>query len=356
MQDSKDNKLELKESLFVYSINHHDADLEMREQLKLAADTQDKLKSSLREVSGLKEWTIIDTCNRWELYGVVDQEDIDERLKPMLTEHFSMNGNPIDEVMMTDNESAMIRHLFEVCSGLDSQMVGETEILGQVKSAFERAQEDKSTGANLNRIFNKAFQTAKWVRTNTEIGKGQVSIGNVAANLGSRIFEDLKECRVLLIGSGEVGTNTAYSLHNRAVKSITITSRNFDKSRSLAKELGAAVLEFDQFKDQLHDFDIVIACTAAPGAILDLKTIKKVMRQRSFKPMFFIDLALPRDIDPKAHKLSQVFIYNLDDISAIANENLENRKSEIQRCRDIIASKAWVTWLEVMRRSRLIKR
>ncbi len=339
--------------LFAYSFNHHQADMEVRELLKLDAKARETLVDRFRAIPGLESYVVLDTCNRWEIYGVASEEAVLDDIWVCIEAVFPLNMAQLKSIVCEFRESQMIQHLFEVCAGMDSQMVGETEILGQVKAAYSEADENSQIDMVLHRVFSKAFQAAKWVRTHTLIGKGQVSIGNVSVDLASRIFGNLKECKVLLIGSGEVGRLTAQALKNRDTESVTFVSRTFSNALSLADEIGGDVIPWNQLYEVLHRFDIVVSSTSAPHVILDKKRAKVMMRQRSYRPLFIIDLAMPRDIEPVVGKISQVFLYNLDDVSEIANENLESRSQEIETYRHTISAKAWVTWLEVVRRQRM---
>lgn len=341
--------------LFVYSFSHHMADMDVREKLKLAPDAKQQLEARLREVEGLRSHVVVDTCNRWEVYGVGETLEVSEFVWKSIRDAFDLPEERLKAIVAEFRESQMIQHLFEVSAGVDSQMVGETEILGQVKSAYSNADGLKQVDMTLHRIFSKAFQAAKWVRTHTSIGRGQVSIGNISVELASRIFGDLDACKVLLIGSGEVGRLTAQALKNRNAKSIHFTSRSLVNAQNLAGEIGGEVFPFEKLEQKLHEFDIIVSSTAAPGHILERAPLKKVMRKRSYRPLFMIDLAMPRDIEPSVGKISQVFLYNLDDVSNIANENLESRSNEIEGCKRELSAKAWVTWLEVIRRQKMRK-
>ena len=230
-------------------------------------------------------------------------------------------------------------------------MIGETDILGQMKQAYARAKETHCTGTILNRLFEKSFQAAKSVRTKTKIAHGQVSIGNIAVDLGNRIFGNLSNSRVLLVGSGDVAEKTAQSLKSRGVADITVTSRKFENAHILAHKFGGAAIEFSDFVPQLKRFDIVISSTAASETIIDQNMIKDTLKNRPDQPFFLIDLALPRDIDPGVDAFENVYLYNLDDLSAIANENIEMRKAEIDQARQILKAHAWSLWLQLRRRT-----
>ena len=210
------------------------------------------------------------------------------------------------------------------------------------------------TGTVLNRLLGKELQAAR-PHDPTGITRGQISIGNVAVDLASRIFGRLKNSRVLLLGSGEVGELTAHALKNRGVTDISVSSRTFENAHKLAHDFGGAAIDFDDFFSQLHRFDIIISSTAAPGCILTPQAIHNALRKRPAQPLFLIDLALPRDVDPTVDTLDNVYLYNLDDLSTIANENLAQRKGELDKARRILKAHAWNLWLQLRRRSILLR-
>ncbi len=342
-------------ALFAFSFSHHQADLHLREQLKLDTDERRELLDALQRIPGLCSHVVLDTCNRWEVYGVALREGVVDQVWKCICDAFPVSDAELHHLVNEYRESRMIQHLFEVSAGVDSQMVGETEILGQVKAAYGDADEANHVDLVMHRIFNKAFQAAKWARTHTQIGRGQVSIGNITVDLATRIFGELSSCKVLVIGSGEVGRLTAQALRSRAARSLTFTSRTLEHAQLLATEMKGAVFAMEGLVERLPEFDIVVSSTASPQVLLSRETMKQVMRRRSFRPLFMIDLAMPRDIEPSVGKISQVFLYNLDDVSSIANENLESRSQEIDACKRALSARAWSTWLEVVRRQQMRK-
>ena len=335
---------------FVYSFNHHRAGLELREHLKPGDAERSLFIERLGQMKGLEEYLILDTCNRWELYGVAESSELCPQIWQRVSELFPLSDEELESIVTKHHGEEMVKHLFEVSSGVDSQMIGETEIFGQVKKALSEASHNHTVHSVLTRIFSKAFQAAKWVRTHTMIGRGQVSIGNVSVDLAGRIFGELRQCRVLVVGTGEVGRQTAQALKNRKVESLTFASRKLENAERFAFEIGGEVIPFEAFREHLHAYDIVIACTSAQETIMDRDCVRKALAKRSFKPLFLIDLGLPRNIEPTVSRLSQVFLYNLDDVSEIANANLETRAMEIEECKGILSGRARATWTDVTRR------
>jgi glutamyl-tRNA reductase len=341
------------QSLFVLGSSHHQAPLEVRERFALSQDEANTLQKQLFADEHIRECLIVNTCNRLEIYGLATTADIE----PIIRDHFcTTHGIPrelFDEHSFWHTNLEALQHALEVSTGLDSQMVGETDILGQMKGAYANAREIGCTGSVLNRLFEKSFQAAKAARSQTAITRGQVSIGNVAVDLASRIFGKLSSSRVLLLGSGDVAEKTAQALKSRGVADISVSSRTFENAHKLAHQLEGAAIEFADFESQLERFDIVICSTAAPGALLTVANLAPALKKRPERPCFLIDLAMPRDIDPEVDGLDNVYLYNLDDLSAIANENIEQRKAEIESARAILKRHAWTLWLQLRRRELL---
>lgn len=339
------------QSLFVLGSSHNEAPLEVRERLALSPDKIKALQSNLLRNGDIRECLVINTCNRLEVYGLANSSaGTEETVRRHLCEAQGVERELLDAHSFWRTNLDVLQHALEVSTGLDSQMVGETEILGQMKEAYAQAKASNTTGTVLNRLFEKSFQAAKSARTQTGITRGQVSIGNVAVDLANRIFGRLDKSRVLLLGSGEVGEKTAQALKSRGVADIAVSSRTYENAHRLAHELKGSAIDFEDFVGQLQHFDIVIGSTAAPGAILTKSLIEASMRARPDRPLFLIDLALPRDIDPSVEDLDNVYLYNLDDLSDIANQNLAARKAEIDRAREILKSHAWNLWLQLRRR------
>ena len=339
------------DALFVQGISHHKTPLDVREKFALEQKDVGPLLHDLHKLPGMRECILLNTCNRMEIYGLADSPEVAKDVSKYFCETKHIDPSLFHEHAFIESNMDVLKHVIEVSSGLDSQMVGETDIFKQMKEAYEYARKEGTTGMVLNRMFERSFQAAKKARAHTGISRGQISIGNVAVNLASRIFGKLQGSRVLLIGSGEVAEQTAQALFSRGVDDITVTSRTYENAHQVAKEFGGAVLDFESFRKQLLHFDIVICSTSSQDALLVAVDIRGPLRKRRGKPMFLIDLAMPRDVAPSVEALDNVFVYNLDDISRMANENLEQRKSEISRARKILGRQAWWLWLELRRRS-----
>jgi len=236
-------------------------------------------------------------------------------------------------------EPQSLHHLFKVACGMDSMVLGETEILGQLKKAYELAFQHKYTGARLNKAFQRAFHVAKHIRTETNIQRGSVSVASVAVELAEKIFSSLHEREVLVIGAGETSEKTARALLSRGARSIIVANRSHDRAVALANELGGRAVQFDDWAGEFQKIDIAISSTSAPHHILDRARLEPLMKLRQQRPLLLIDIAVPRNIDPEVNFLENVYLYNIDDLQAIADDYLKQRKEEIARCEAIIGEK-----------------
>jgi glutamyl-tRNA reductase len=333
--------------LFVIGATHHRVPLAVREKLSLSADSAAALHQEFSAISGLKEFAILNTCNRVEFYGVAASSEAAASVTAAFCTRQKFDRAEFEKIRLNLRGREAVQHLVEVSAGLDSQMVGETEIFGQVKDAYATAQSRGSTGAILNRVFQKGFQAAKHVRTNTAITEGQVSIANVAVDLALTIFGHLKTTRILLLGAGEIGEKTAKAFQSRGAAALTVASRRFERAMDLAGTLGASAMPFDQREARLGEFDVVVSATSAPDLVVSLSAAKAAMQKRPSRPLFFIDQALPRDIDASVAEIENVFLYNLDDLAKIADENRAAREAELVKCRAIVSEKAEALWRQV---------
>jgi glutamyl-tRNA reductase len=332
--------------LFVIGATHRNAPLEVRE--RLAIQSEEELRGDLASVGGLREFAVLNTCNRVEFYGVgLDAAADSVQAAYCARQRFQVSDFERIRIRLTGREAAL--HLFEVASGLDSQLLGENEILGQVKEAYASAQARGSTGAVLNRVFQKAFQAAKHVKTNTGISSGTVSVANVAVDLASSIFGSLGGARVMVLGTGEIGEATAKAFNSRGASQLAVASRRIERAGEVAGALGARTVPFDERDAHLADFDIVVCSTSAPDTILSASSVATAMRRRPARPLLLIDLALPRDVEASAADLQNVYLYNLDDLARIAEGNRAAREAEIARCRAMLAERADGLWSHLQR-------
>jgi glutamyl-tRNA reductase len=334
--------------IVVVGLNYQTAPIEVREKLAPAPGTIPTALQSLVATRRLSESLILSTCNRMEVYGVAPRpEDGFQTIETFLRTMHEQIARQLDGALYRHAEPESIRHLFRVASGLDSMVVGETEIFGQVKEAYETARQVNATGKFLNQLFQKTFQVAKFVRSSTGIGKGTVSVATVAVELAEKIFGSLSNRRVMVIGAGEMSEKTARALLSRGVHSVIVSNRNFDRAAELAKELRAMAIHFEDWEREFAAIDIVISSTAAPHFIITKEKLAPLMRLRQQRPLFLIDIAMPRDVEPLVNDMDNVYLYNLDNLQVVAEENRKARELELTRCEEIIRAKVEQvqTWL-----------
>ncbi len=330
--------------LFLIGATHQNAPVEVRERLALASE--EALRADLSRVPGLHELAVLNTCNRVEFYGVADDAAV-EAVQAAYCERQRFERAEFERIRLRLTGRDVAQHLFEVASGLDSQLLGETEIFGQVKDAYAAAQGFGSTGAVLNRVFQKAFQAAKHVRSTTAISSGRVSVANVAVDLAINIFGTLSSARVLVLGTGEIGEGTAKAFRSRGAADLAVAGRTPAHAVDVATRLGASTVHFDEKDSHIGHYDIVVCSTAAPSTVLGRHAVAAAMRGRPARPLLLIDLALPRDVEPTVADLQNVFLYNLDDLARLAERSRVAREAEIARCREILAERAESLWNRV---------
>jgi glutamyl-tRNA reductase len=335
------------DTLFVLGATHHRTPLAVREKLSLSPEAAAGLEAEFAAMPGLKEYAVLSTCNRVEFYCVAGTPGAAAKVSAAFCARQKFDPVEFDRVRLHLDGREAVQHLVEVSSGLDSQMLGETEIFGQVKDAYAAAQARGSTGPVLNRVFQKGFQAAKHVRTHTAITEGQVSVANVAVELALTIFGTLKSTRILLLGAGEIGEKTARAFQSRGASALTVASRRFERAMELATTLGASAMPFDQREPRMAEFDVIVCATSAPDLVVPLGAATAAMQKRPARPLFFIDQALPRDVDPAVAEIEKVFLYNLDDLARIAEENRAAREAEIAKCRAIVVDRAEALWRQI---------
>ena len=326
-------------SLLVIGLSHHQASVEIREQFAVTDYQLPTVLSEIRQQTNVTEIVLLSTCNRVEIY--VGHDRPDENLINSLKRHFAANRqNPVN--IMADFYAHTgqdgIRHLFRVASGLESMILGETEILGQLKRSYQIALQHRHTGRHLNRIFQTAFRTAKEVRTKTDIQRGPCSVAAAAVELAKRIFDNLTDHQVMILGAGDTSEKTARALLSRGVKSIIVSNRTYTRAKELANELQGRAVKFDDWTNEFSHIDIVISSTAAPGFFLNRSQFVELLTHRPSRPLLLIDIAVPRDIDPTIGYLENIYLYNIDDLKAIADYHHKRRKREESQCDKIIDS------------------
>jgi len=332
------------EQFVLLGVSHHTASVDQRERLAIDPGRLDDFYDGLLALPGLSECFALSTCNRLEVYARVDHPDSTAAIGTYLCTLTGIDPDDFEAMRMRLSGQDAICHLFEVASGIDSQMIGEAEILGQVKAAYAQARDKGTVGPTLNRVLQKSFQAAKWIRTHTTIGEGQINTATVAVDLASKIFGRLDRTRVLIIGAGEISEKTARALQSRGAGAITVTSRRSETAAELAHRVGGNPVPIEALEEHLAKADIVVSATSAPSAVVTSQQAERAMRHRAHRPLFLIDLAVPRDIDPDCASRDNIYLYNIDDLARIADENLTQRRAEVLRCRPILTERAERTW------------
>ena len=320
--------------IFAAGISFKTAPVALREQLAVMPSRLVETAARLKEEGGLSELALVSTCNRVEIYGVADDAAGAAGLLA------SLARGPVDVApyIYVHAGADAARHLFAVASGLDSMVLGETEITGQIKSAYETALAARLTGRVLNGMFQRAFQVVKAIRTRTSIGRGATSVGSVAVQLAERIFGGgFHDKTVMIIGAGKMGAACLRHIAKNGVKSIIVANRTAAHAEELAREFGGRAVNYmDDGLAAMVAADIVISSTGCPETILDREDVEAVMRQRPNRPLFLIDIAVPRDVDPSVQRVENVFLYDMDDLEKLVAANVRMREREMTPCREII--------------------
>jgi glutamyl-tRNA reductase len=327
-------------SIIVIGLSHHSSPVELRERFAFAEPRIPAVLQLLKTEKLANEAVILSTCNRVEIYVATS---LDLPVAAAELKHFLVTcheyRDPLTDEIYVLGEPQSIEHLFRVACGLDSMVLGETEILGQLKKAYDLSLQHQHTGSRLNKAFQRAFNAAKQVRTETSIQRGSVSVGSVAVELAEKIFSALTDRHVMVIGAGDTSEKTARALLSRGARSIFVANRSHEKAVALAQELGGKAVQFDDWSGEFGRVDIVISSTAAPHHILNRAKLEPLMKLRKNRPLLLIDIAVPRDIDPEVNLMPNVYLYNVDDLQTIADDYLKQRKHEIARCEKIIHEK-----------------
>jgi glutamyl-tRNA reductase len=328
-------------SIVVIGLSHRTSPVELRERFAFAEAKIPIALRQLRATGIADEAVILSTCNRVELYVSTSLEPTQAGRE--LRKFFGLvhaQTPPDGEELYSLPEPHSVHHLFKVACGLDSMVLGETEILGQLKKAYDLALQSGNTGARLNKAFQRAFNVAKHIRTETNIQRGSISVASVAVELAEKIFSSLSGHEVMVIGAGDTSEKTARALLSRGAKSIVVANRSYDRAEALAKDLGGRAVQFDDWAQEFEKIDIAISSTSAPHYILDRAKLEPLMKLRRHRPLLLIDIAVPRDIDPAVNQMDNIYLYNVDDLQTIATDYLAQRKEEITKCEAIIHEKA----------------
>lgn len=322
-------------NLLAISINHHTAPIEIRESVHLSSD---EIKNYLRKLKGnvVDEGFIISTCNRTEIYGIPTTPNINYRdFEEFLIKEKSKNE--ISDIHFQKFFScSAINHLFKVASGIDSQLIGDNQIFGQMKESFQIAEEVNTTGFLTKRIFDAAIRVGKRVKTETEISDGAITVSYAAVQLVEKIFSNLNKKSALVIGTGETGEIAAKHLRDKNIGKLVLTNRTNEKAEKLSELLGGSAIPFENFKEHLHEFDIIISATSSDNILINNDEIKSAMKKRHHAMLVLMDIALPRDISPEAKNIDNVFYHDIDSLNIIVEQNKKKRSEEIPKVQTII--------------------
>ena len=340
--------------ILVIGLNYKTAPVEIRERFAFRDEDKSEAILTLRGTKSIQECVIVGTCNRTEIYAIVDQLHTGRHyVKTFLSEWFQIDREEfIDYLYVKENDEA-VSHLFRVVCGLDSMVLGETQILGQVRDAFIKSQELKTTGTVFNMLFKQAITIAKRAHSETEIGKNAVSVSYAAIELGKRIFGYFHKKTVLILGAGKMSELTAKHLHTNGVESVIVVNRTYEKAKVLANKFNGLAYTMDELTNALIQSDIVISSTGSDGYVISKEDIQQVMKKRKSRPLFLIDIAVPRDLDPSIHELDNVYLYDIDDLEGIVEANLQERAKEAEKIgvmigEELSSFKSWLNTLGVV--------
>jgi glutamyl-tRNA reductase len=347
-------------NIIVIGLNHKTAPVQIRE--KLAFQSEDTIRKALKQLiqlEGINETLIFSTCNRVEIYIYSDKADKDSivnRVKNFLSDFHHIEIRDFENYLYIYKNKETVEHLFKVTSSLDSMILGEPQITGQVKDSYEIALSERTTSLILNHLMNRALFTAKRVRNETRIGENPVSVSYAAVGLIKKVFDELSRKTVLLVGAGEMAELALKHLIGIGINNIYVINRTYERAKELAKDFNGVALPFDNLKELLTKVDIVICSTGAPNYVITFQMIKEIMPLRKYKPLFFIDISVPRNIDPSINEIDNVYLYNIDDLQDVVDSNLLERKKESDKALKIVKEETekFMQWLSSLQSVPLI--
>jgi len=331
--------------LFALGINHHTAPLAMREQLAFDPVRLQQALHDLLRAKSVREAAILSTCNRTELYCAADQAGA---AADWLAEYHALPPSRVEPYLYTHPQKDAVRHMFRVASGLDSMVLGEPQILGQMKQAARTAEEAGTLGTLLSKLFQKTFAVAKEVRSTTAIGANIVSMAAATVHLSARIFESIAGQKVLFIGAGEMIELCAAHFAGEKPTRLTVANRTLERAQVLAERFGGDAMRLDEVSERLAEYDIVVACTASPLPIVGLGMVERALKSRRHRPMVMVDLAVPRDIEAEVGELDDVFLYTLDDLGQLVEQGMESRQAAVVEAEAIIDDRVqnFLHWMD----------
>ncbi len=340
-------------NIVVVGLSHKTAPVEVREKISFSSDKLPEALKTITSTSGISEGVILSTCNRVEVIAITSHihEGI-KNLKKFMADFNNIPPESIENHLYSHTSEEAIRHIFRVGSSLDSMVVGEPQILGQMKDAYQQALDHDFTGIILNKLYRKAFSVAKRVRTETNIASSAVSISYAAVELAKKIFGHLNDKRVMLIGAGEMCELAARHFINNGIKEILVANRTHERAVNLAAEINGRAVLFENIYLDLDEVDIILSSTGSPNYIINTEQVKEALTKRRNKPMFFIDIAVPRDMDPRINDIDNAYLYDIDDIQGVVDANKKEREKEAAAASLIIESEItqfhkWLKTLDV---------
>ncbi|HEY2921806.1 MAG TPA: glutamyl-tRNA reductase [Candidatus Binatia bacterium] len=344
----------MQHEIVIVGLNHRSAPIEVRESVAFETSYVRIALGRLRDYPSVHEGVILSTCNRVEVVAAAanSQSAFSDITEFLAEQKAHRNSLPLDDHVYTYRGAEAVRHLFRVAASLDSMVVGEPQILGQLKQYYDTAQQAGTVGTILHRLFHRSFSVAKRVRTETGIGSGAVSVSSVAVDLAKRIFDRFDDKTVMLIGAGKIGDLMARHLLSQGVQSLMVTNRTFERAVVLAEKIQGSPIRFEDFPRYLKMADLVVGCTGAGEVLIEAATVEKVLRERKQKAMFFIDIGDRRNFDPRINDLDNVYLYNIDDLKSVAEDNLQGRSNEAEKAEEIVHSEveSFVRWMESLER------
>ncbi len=322
--------------VFLLGLSHHTAPVEVRERVAFPDSSLGEALEALRRESGAEEALILSTCNRVELMATLPEGTDERALASFLAAHRGLSLDWLDPYLYRYEDERAIRHLFRVAASLDSMVLGEPQVLGQLKAAYAAARECGALGGFLDTVLTRAFAVAKRVRSETEIGRSAVSVSYAAVELARRIFGQLCEKRVLLVGAGKMSELAARHLQRAGCSKVFVTNRTRARADELAEQIAGTVLDYETYGSRLHEMDIVLTSSGASEYVITREQMTKALEKRRHRPVFLIDIAVPRNIDPKVNELEGAFLYDIDDLGRAIDENRKAREREAGQAEQMI--------------------
>ena len=341
----------------ILSVNHAQAPVAVRERVAFAPNDLTSELQKLKAIEDVQACVILSTCNRSEIYAIINNNNAKETLSNYLSQTHQIPRNEIDPYLVYFEDDAALSHICNVACGLDSLVLGEPQILGQLKDAYHIAKQANTLDKKLEKLFQHAFSTAKKVRTDTQIGSSPVSIAYCAIKLSEKIFADLSEQTVLLIGAGEMIELCAQHLNQKGVNNMIVANRTVKNAQKIASLYNAQSISLKQFSSVIHQADIIISSTAASVPVIGKGLIESALKLRKHKPMFMLDIAIPRDIEPEVGQLDDVYLYTIDDLKQVVSDNIDSRGKEKALAQEIIIKQSQVfnKWLSVLPNEQLVR-